>query len=262
MFAHKRTSVVLIGVLVLAGASLAVITYMRQPRPTPAQRGRQVAESFGCFACHGPGGTGGMPNPGSEEQQVPAWDGGTSMMYVENEQEIREWILDGHPKRLEKEHHHEETAENDGSLPIHMPAFEGVVSADEVNDLVAYYKAVAAFASPPANAREGYDVASRLGCFGCHGPGGRVGANNPRSFKGYIPPWHGADFNELVKNDEELRSWILDGGIERLESNPLARRFTGRQVIHMPAYRSTLREGELDALVSYIQWLNREKEDE
>ena len=102
-------------------------------------------------------------------------------------------------------------------------------------------------------------MASRVGCFGCHGPGGRVGKRNPRSFKGYIPPWRGRDFNELVRDDEELRRWILDGKIDRLESNPLARYFTGRQVIQMPAYRDILNDEEVEALITYIHWLQNQE---
>jgi mono/diheme cytochrome c family protein len=267
---NSRAVVILVILVVFTGAVLGGLAYLRKPRLTPALRGSQLAEELGCFACHGPGGTGGIPNPRSEEEEVPAWDGGNAMMYVKNEQEIREWILYGHPKRLEDKHEHEHSADadvhgdedvaqdSDSPFPLRMPAFEGVVSDGELNDLVAYYKAVAAFESLPQEAREGYQVASRLGCFGCHGPGGRVGSKNPRSFKGYIPPWSGKDYAELVKNDAELREWILEGGIERFESNPLARYFTRRQVIQMPAYRDVLNDDELEALVSYVHWLNGE----
>lgn len=285
--------------LILAGTilvipavvALTVFSYVRRPRLTPALRGAQLAERFGCFACHGPAGTGGVPNPGSDEREVPAWDGGTSMMYVKNEGEIREWILYGHPERLEGEHEQDaerqqlapddpggahthdggashtqdeqvssQTAEasavtSASSPPLEMPAFEGVLSTHQVNDLVAYYKAVALFEKPPPQAREGRRIAARLGCFGCHGPGGRVGSNNPRSFKGYIPPWQGKDYAELVKSDEELRQWILEGRIDRFEDNPLAGYFTKRQIIQMPAYRNLLNDEELEAVLAYIRWI-------
>ncbi len=140
-----------------------------------------------------------------------------------------------------------------------MPAFEGVISDGELQDLVAYYKAVAAFETLPPDAREGYRVAASLGCFGCHGPGGRVGSKNPRSFKGYIPPWRGRDFEELVADDDELRQWILEGKIDRFESNPAARHFTGRQLIKMPAYRDVLDDDELESLIAYVHWLQTER---
>ena len=59
----------------------------------------------------------------------------------------------------------------------------------------------------------------------------------------------------MVRTDDELRQWILDGKIDRLESNPVARYFTRRQVIAMPAYRDILETGELEAILSYIHWL-------
>lgn len=250
--------------LVIVLASLLGVAVFRRPRLTPALRGFYLAGDLGCFACHGPGATGGVPNPGSEEEEVPPWNGGTAMMYVNNEQEIREWILYGRPERLAHEHDHEHAA-GDGSgdrdheagdAPLlDMPAFEHIVSEREVDDLVAYYKAVAAYDKPPPLAKKGYRIATRLGCFGCHGPGGLVGSKNPRSFKGYIPPWRGPDYRDLARNEDELRAWILDGRIDRLESNPAARFFTGRQVIHMPAYRDVLGEGDLDAILAYIDWL-------
>jgi mono/diheme cytochrome c family protein len=271
MKTRKSRTAVIVGVLVvLVAGAWGALAYVRRPRVTPALRGSQLAGELGCFACHGPGGTGGVPNPGSEVEDVPAWDGGNAMMYVQNEQEIREWILYGKPKRLQEEQGDESPGrseagrdrhhlDNDGDhLPIAMPAFEGVISSDDLEDLVAYYRAVAAFDTPPTRAKKGYRAASRLGCFGCHGPGGRVGSRNPRSFKGYIPPWHGRDFADLVKNEEELRQWILDGKIERLESNPLARYFMRRQLIQMPAYRGILDDGELEDLVAYIQWLDNQ----
>jgi cytochrome c553 len=257
-----RTVVVLI-VVVLAGAgALGIAIHATRPRPTPAMRGYSLAQTLGCFGCHGSGGTGGIRNPGSKEGEVPAWDGGTAMMYIEDEGEIREWILDGRPRRLAKEPHATDSigAGDDRSgrspgLPLRMLAYRDVVSDDELNDLVAYYKAVSGVEPVPPEAREGLQLARRLGCFGCHGPGGRVGSQNPSSFKGYIPPWQGDDFSELVKNEKELRQWILEGKIDRLEGNPVARFITRRQVIRMPAYERVVNEADVDALVAYIHWL-------
>ena len=67
---------------------------------TPAARGAVLANELGCLNCHGPAGGGGVPNPGSRDGEIPAFDGGVAMMYVENETEIREWILYGEPRRL------------------------------------------------------------------------------------------------------------------------------------------------------------------
>ncbi|HEU4365599.1 MAG TPA: c-type cytochrome, partial [Candidatus Krumholzibacteria bacterium] len=230
-------------------------------RATDEMAGYALAERLGCHGCHGPRGVGGTPNPGSKEMEIPSWDGGTPMMYAESEAELREWILDGVPKRLaqEHEHAHDHTAGRT-SLPIHMPAYRDIIRADQVDLLVSYVKAVALWDPLPEAALRGRRTAARLGCFGCHGPGGMIGMANAGSFKGYIPPWRGKDFAELVRNDAELRSWILDGKIARFESNAIARFFTRRQVIQMPAYRDVVTDTEVDDIVAYIQELSKEAE--
>ncbi len=218
-------------------------------------RGQRLAQSLGCFGCHGPSGTGGVPNPGSAEGEIPSWDGGAAMMYVMEEGEIREWILYGAPRRHS---HGKAVAPGKRRARVSMPAYQGRLSESGLSDLVAFWKAVSAFEKPESGpAAAGYEAGSRLGCFGCHGPGGRGGISNPGSFKNYVPPWDGNDYSELVKNEDELREWILDGVTERFKGNSVARYFLGRQVIKMPAYREVLQPGDLDALVAYITWLRR-----
>jgi mono/diheme cytochrome c family protein len=217
------------------------------------ERGRRIAERLGCFACHGPGGEGGVPNPGSEEEEVPAWSGGMVMMYALNEAEIREWILDGAPRRLREQEAHEE--EHERAL-LRMPAYRGRLSEEELNDLVAYFKAVSWFETPPSElAARGREVAFEKGCFGCHGPSGMGRLPNPGSFKGYIPGWDGPDFRELVRDERELEEWILEGISRRFRSNPAAQFFLKRQAIKMPAYRGHLTDEELEALKAYIRWV-------
>lgn len=232
-----------------------MLWYLRSPHATPAMRGQRLAQRLGCFGCHGPSGTGGVPNPRAAEGEIPSWDGGAAMMYVMEEGEIREWILYGAPRR----HSHKGHAAP-GKVPalVSMPAYQGRLSESELSDLVTFWKAVAVFEKPESGPpAAGYEAASRLGCFGCHGPGGQGGSSNPGAFKRYIPPWDGDDYSELVKSEDELREWILDGGTERFKKNPVARYFLDRQVIKMPAYREVLNPGDLDALVAYITWLRR-----
>jgi mono/diheme cytochrome c family protein len=286
-------------------AAWGFFNYVRAPKLTPELRGYELAEALGCHGCHGPRGTGGVPNPSSDDAEVPAWDGGTAMMFVEEESEIREWILDGRPWRLalrdslearallnERETEHRALldsllAAGDSAgaeaiarkakidadellsrrlpssqssaaprLPVRMPAYRGVVNEAQLADLVAYYKVVADYDPMPEEARAGYRAAHDLGCFGCHGPGGLIGTKNPRSFKGYIPPWRGADYRDLVRNDAELKEWILDGHIDRLEQNRAARFFTRRQILKMPAYRDAASDSTLSAVMEYVKWVS------
>ena len=93
-------------VLAVVGA-LAMVSFLaysafhgwRRKNVGRVQRGYEVADRNGCFSCHGPGGIKGMANPGHAEEEVPPWSGGLMTMYAENEGEIREWILDGLPRR-------------------------------------------------------------------------------------------------------------------------------------------------------------------
>jgi mono/diheme cytochrome c family protein len=223
------------------------------PRDNPAQRGRQLAAQFGCFNCHGPGGTGGVPNPGSKTGEVPSFHEGTLMMYAHSDQDLREYILDGAPatKLARAEYKAEQEAQ-----ALRMPAFRAEVTARQVDDLVAYLRASSGLLEPLDDpAAKGVEIALANGCFDCHGAMGIGGMPNPGSLKGYIPGFGGEDYHELVRNDDELRGWIAEGGIPRLRDDQLASYFLERQRIQMPAFKDHLKPEEIDALIAYVRWL-------
>jgi mono/diheme cytochrome c family protein len=171
------------------------------------------------------------------------------MMYIEDPAEIREWILDGRPARLK------EALAGPKAL-LTMPAYRDHITPDDLNDLVAWYQATAWYMPGiPDDAREGRSEARRAGCFGCHGQSGLVGQMNPGAFKGYVPAWGSEDYFELVRDEAELRAWILDGVAPRLANNAAARFFAQRQVLKMPAYRHTLSPKQLESIISYIKWV-------
>jgi mono/diheme cytochrome c family protein len=233
-------------------AAWGALSWWRGRNVSAVQRGWSVAEARGCFGCHGPGGVTGQPDMG-----VPAFSREDLEAYAKSQDEIREWILDGMPRRLRQEPTPASSAE--ASLTP-MPAWRGILSDGEVDDLVAYIVAVGDVDRPKdAGAEAGRMVAERLGCFGCHGPQGRGTQPNPRSFKGYIPAWDGADFPDLARSDAEIREWIVDGRPQRLQEDRLARFFMDRQVIQMPAYRGRITPGEVEQIVRYIHWLRGER---
>jgi mono/diheme cytochrome c family protein len=213
---------------------------------TPVQRGRLIAERMGCFGCHGPGGGQPIANPGSKGGEVPGWPGGTWMMWNRDESDVRAWILKGRPERREP----------DAGALIKMPAFETRLAPGEVDDLVAYVLAASHFGPiPDDRAAAGHEAAYRLGCFGCHGAEGRGLVMNPGSFKGYVPPWDGSDYTDLVRDDSELRQWVREGACERLRANPAARRILETQAISMPAYRDRVSDDDLLSIAAYIAWV-------
>jgi YVTN family beta-propeller protein len=242
--------------LLLAGLTLgaagAIYGYraFHQREATPALRGERIAREQGCFACHGPEGRGGVADPGARSGFVPGWDGATVASFARDEKEIEEWILDGRPARLKDVDLH---AGRKPLLP--MPAYRDKLPPAQFADLMAYFRAVSAFdTNISAIAYEGMHEAEKLGCFSCHGSGGTGGAPNPGSFKGHIPAWDGAEYAEIVRDDAELREWILDGAPQRLRDNPAARHFLDAQAVQMPAYRRALSDDQVVKLMAYIQW--------
>jgi len=240
--------------LVLAlglGAAGAGVAHWRTHNIGPIQRGWAVAEGRGCFGCHGPGGVTGLADPGGGVGGVPAFSPDDVRAYAHDEGEIREWILDGMPRRLREEAGGAEAAEL-----LRMPAWRGILSPREIDDLVAYIEAASNFETPDdPRAEAGREAAARMGCFGCHGPQGRGNIKNPRSLKGYIPSWDGADLPDLARDDGEVREWILDGSPHRLRENPIAAFFLKRQLLQMPAYRRKIADEDVSRIVDYIRWL-------
>jgi mono/diheme cytochrome c family protein len=245
-----------VAAILAAGAALVLVAgWWRSRNVGAVQRGFAAAERNGCFNCHGPAGLAGFDGPAAIGA-VPALGGELAGRPLP-ELEIRRWILDGRPARAGGG-----AADQEGEADslLRMPAFRGVLSAREVDEVVAYVQAIAEVEFPPeGRAREGHAAAGRLGCFQCHGPAGRGDPPNPGSLKGYIPSWSGADFAELVRDESEARAWVLDGGPRRLREHPVARFFLARQVIKMPAYRGRISEAEVEAVLAYVRWLRRDR---
>jgi mono/diheme cytochrome c family protein len=175
------------------------------------------------------------------------------MMYVKNADDLREYILDGAPRRKREDPDYRAEMEK---AALRMPAYREFVTAAQVEDLVAYLRAVSDQVIPEEElAIRGADVARELDCFACHGPLGAGGIQNPGSFKGYIPSFWGADFDELVQNDEELRLWITKGEIPRIADHPIGSRFLKRQAVKMPAYERFVPEADIRALMAYVRWI-------
>ena len=231
------------GLCVVAVVSVMAVRWWRSANIGPVQRGADVALAQGCQGCHeGPGESRLLPRSFAELDAV-------------DEATLREWILDGMPRRVREDRELRGALD---SAAIRMPAWRGRLSDAEVDDLVDYLRALTAADLPEDPAvRTGYAVAERLGCFRCHGPGGRGAGRNPGSLKGYIPPWDGRDYAELVADTAELREWLLAGRPRRLQANPLARFFLDRQVIRMPAFRGQVNDEQLRALEAYIDWMRR-----
>jgi mono/diheme cytochrome c family protein len=224
------------------------------PGPPPAERGRRLAERTGCFACHGPEGTHGAANPGRLDRTVPGFQGDV-MMYAKTPEEIRAWIRDGSTpaKRASRTWRAERER---GSL--RMPAFGSRFGRRDLDDLVAFVQVMAGMPEPGDSlVVRGLERAGALGCVGCHGPGGRLARPNPGSLRGFVPPWDGPDFPELVRDRTEFGEWVERGVSRRFEGNPGARWFLRRAALRMPAFEHHVEPGDVDAMWAYVTWLRR-----
>ena len=247
-----RIAVAVLAVVLAASLAGAII---RRPRLSSAERGRRVAEKFGCFGCHGPGGLKGVANPGRMDKTAPNFADDV-MMYAKTPEEIHEWIHNGVTKK--KAGSQTWRADRDRGA-LRMPAFKGRMSERDMDDLVAYVMAASGTPEPDDSlATHGLERAEQLGCVGCHGPGGRLARPNPGSLKGYVPSWDGADFPELVRDSTEFRQWVETGVSRRFKDDRLASYFLGRAILKMPAYEQHLDPSDVPALWAYLRWLRSE----
>jgi mono/diheme cytochrome c family protein len=236
----------------LALAAAASACTVLGPGLPPAERGRRLAQRTGCFGCHGPEGTRGVANPGRLDRTVPGFLGDV-MMYAKSADEIRDWIRDGSTpaKRASKAWRAERER---GSL--RMPAFGSRFGRRDLDDLVAFVQVMSGVPEPGDSlAARGLERAEKLGCVGCHGPGGRLARPNPGSLRGFVPSWDGPDFPELVRDRVEFEEWVGRGVSRRFEGNLGARWFLRRAALKMPAFERHLEPGDLDALWAYVTWL-------
>jgi mono/diheme cytochrome c family protein len=248
-FPHVRR---LIGVVI---ALIALFMAWRTVKPDlpAAERGRRLAERLGCFGCHGPEGTRGAFNPNRLDKTVPTFEGDV-MMYAKTPAEIREWIENGSTARKRESRTWREQREK-GVLK--MPAFKDRLGRRQIDDLVAFVQAMAGVEIADSLANAGLERSEKLGCAGCHGPGGRLARRNPGSLKGYVPSWDRDDFADLVRDSSEFRQWVEHGVSDRFDRNPLAKSFLRRAVLKMPAYEKHLEPGDVPALWAYVNWLRK-----
>lgn len=254
-------AVAVAGILVGLATAFGIQRFLAPPVSETGsrfERGRVLADKMGCFLCHGPDGRAGTTNFLPELDEVPSWSQGNFATYVKSADEVREWILDGAPKRMLAD---PEEKRRISQQLIKMPAYRKQLTAAELEDLIFYVTAAGLLFPLDENSPEGRGraVVLRLGCYGCHGAEGRGRAPNKGSLKGYIPSWDSSDWNELVENPQELREWVLDGAPKRLRSNPAANFFLTSQMVTMPSYRGHLDDKELEDLVTYVQFVRSRK---
>ena len=97
------------------------------------QAGWKVYTSKGCVFCHGPAGEGGVKNPNAVGGLIPPLK---TVADGYNVEELKEKILKGVPVI-------DQADPNGPPPPLHMPAWEGVLSEEELDQVTAYLLSLA-----------------------------------------------------------------------------------------------------------------------
>lgn len=100
-------------------------------------------------------------------------------------------------------------------------------------------------------AERGRRLAERTGCFGCHGPGGIRGAQNPERTDKTVPNFED-DVMMYAKTPEEIHEWIHNGVTRKKAASVTWKTDRERGVLKMPAFKGRMSERDMDDLVAYV----------
>jgi cbb3-type cytochrome c oxidase subunit III len=198
--------------------------------PTVAAGAHEFVQ-FACAQCHGPQGRGGV-SP-----------------YVPSLSNIKNTLTSA---QLSSIINHG-LGESANPTKPYMPVWGEVISATQVDDLVAYIHAglptvptaePAAVPQGQGEAVQGASLYVRYGCINCHGPNGLGGVPNPQSPDKTIPPLSGADFQAEFNTDKKIIDVIQSGSV------------IGRApIVSMPHWGGIIPDPQLHALTAYIKTL-------
>ena len=221
------------------GSTKTVTVTVQQTTPGTSNVSNLVAEGahafnqFACAQCHGPNGGGGI------SKDVPPLKVVGKALTA---QQLRTIIDHG-------------LGSSANPTKPYMPVWGQVISARQVNALVAYLHAglpaVTGATPQPVQTDQGSVVQGaqlyvRYGCINCHGPNGLGGVPNPQSEDKAIPPLSGADFFSEFDTDQKITDVIRSGSV------------LGRApIVSMPHWGGILSDSQLHALAAYIKTLRK-----
>jgi cbb3-type cytochrome c oxidase subunit III len=202
-----------------------------QPVDPTVAAGAHTFNAFACAQCHGLNGRGGV------SPAVPALTDAAKTLSVA---QMRTIINKG-------------LGESSDPKKPFIPVWGPLMSAHQVNDLVAYIRAglpnVPDATPVPVPQGQGQAVAGaalyvRYGCINCHGPNALGGVPNPAAPDKTIPPLSGADFRDEFNTDAKIIAFINSGSV-----------LGGPALVAMPHWGGIISDANLKALAAYIKTL-------
>lgn len=188
-----------------------------------AAEGQRLFEEKGCIGCHAIGGKGGTIGPALDDVGV---------------RRSSDWMM---------RHFRDPQSVSPGTV---MPRF-GFTEPEaraltEFLEHLREQKLALALPSLMSPAERGRDVFRRYGCAGCHGPEGKGGVPNPNAKTAQQVP--ALTYVADGYTAPELKTFIMRGqhDIAALDPNRPS------PPLYMPAWGSTIKDGELDDLVAYL----------
>jgi sulfur oxidation c-type cytochrome SoxX len=191
-----------------------------------AGEGRRLFEDKGCIACHSIAGKGGTIGPALDDVGL---------------RRTPEWII---------QHFRNPQAVSPGTV---MPRF-GFTEAEAraLTEFLLHLRDQKVALSLPtlmSPAERGREVYRKYGCAGCHGPEGKGGVPNPNAKTAQLVPGLTRVAEGYTK--EELKARILKGQHEISALDPKR----PPPPLYMPAWAGTIKDSEVDDLVSYLMSL-------
>jgi cbb3-type cytochrome c oxidase subunit III len=254
MYTTATRTVALLALLLTAGIRLAGgrASPAAQPTPAPgpaaAPRGKAVYDRH-CVECHGAGGKGDGP---ASQWLTPRPRDFTSGLFKIRSTETGSIPTDDDLQRSVRQ----------GLYGSAMPAWDRILSDDEIRDVVTYVKAFssrftaespnvvtlgAQVPSSPDSIARGAQVFAVLQCSSCHGTDGRgTGAIATEFEDDWKQPLNAANLTE---------PWTFHGGAT---ARDVYMRFrTGLSGTPMPSFKDTATDAEMWDLANYVVSLGR-----
>lgn len=132
----------------------------------------------------------------------------------------------------------------EGYVPQLMPSFKNVISEEELNTIIKYFKGEKEEVKEEKTI-DGLSLIQNNGCIGCHSLDGSkiVGPTFKDIYNRKVVVTKGDEKIELTSNEEYLKNSILNPKVEVVENYPNI----------MPSFKGLLKDEEVDAIIEYLK---------